>query len=502
MSESRSTPAYPSIVGTETEFGIIIRGVEDMDYASYCLLLVNSFPERLDGERIWDYDLETPMVDARGFKAKGFISVPSKKDNMAINNILSNGARYYVDHAHPEYSTPECGNVREALCYEKAGERIVELSRRMAGAALPAGREIIIYKNNSDQKGNSYGYHENYLMTRRVPFSILADKLIPFLVTRQIFCGAGKVGSENGRDEVPYQVSQRADFFETEVGLETMAKRPIVNTRDEPHADNTKYRRLHVITGDANMSEYTTYLKVGTLSIVAEMIDEGFLETPCVLRASVDAMTRVSHDPDLRGVIELDDGKKVRAVDVQRMYLEAAHRYYADREMSPIAKDVLAKWEFVLDALETDFWKLERYVDWVAKRRILREYAERKGLKWHDPKIRMMDLQYHDSRPERSLYALLERQGRMERILTDGEIEQAMREPPPSTRAYFRGACLRKFPENVAGVNWDSISFRVGEGPIKRVMMKEPGRGTRHHVQALLDSVETVEELIEKLSSL
>src|SRR5215467_2006698 len=245
--ESGGVMALPKILGSETEYGLTVH-----------------------------YDQEDPLVDARGFELDDEYDVPDQQDNMAINKILPNGARFYVDHAHPEFSTPECSNVFDLIRYEKAGERILNLSRLGANQLIPSGRTIVIYKNNSDQKGNSYGYHENYLLDRRTPFQTIAERFMPFLVSRQIFCGAGKVGSENGTEPVPYQISQRADFFETEMGLDTMVKRPIINTRDEPHANRDRYRRLHVIIGDANMSEFTTYLKVGTALVVLQMIEEGF----------------------------------------------------------------------------------------------------------------------------------------------------------------------------------------------------------------------------------
>ena len=216
-----------------------------------------------------------------------------------MNAVLTNGARYYVDHAHPEYSTPECSDPLQAVLFDKAGERILARSMDAARRLLPAGQEIVVYKNNSDGKGNSYGCHENYLVDRNVPFAMLVRNLMPWFVTRQVFTGAGKVGAENGADAVDYQISQRADFFEEEVGLETTLKRPIVNTRDEPHADPQKYRRLHVIVGDANLCEVATFLKVGTTAIVLAMIEDGFIDKDLSIASPVPSMRTVSHDPTL-----------------------------------------------------------------------------------------------------------------------------------------------------------------------------------------------------------
>src|SRR5215470_11368658 len=219
----------PSVLGSEIEYGITVQGDPDFDPISSCVLLVNAYQDNEDAQILWDYEQENPLADARGF---------------------------YVDHAHPEYSTPEVTNVRDLIAYERAGERTMEAARRAASALLPSGQTLLIHKNNSDRKGNSYGNHENYLIERKTPFREIVEHMTPFLITRNIFCGAGKAGSENRSQQCDYQISQRADFFETEVALDTMVKRPIINTRDEPHADREKYRRLHVIVGDANLSEY------------------------------------------------------------------------------------------------------------------------------------------------------------------------------------------------------------------------------------------------------
>ncbi|MBZ0160318.1 MAG: proteasome accessory factor PafA2 family protein, partial [bacterium] len=266
--------AIEKIMGTETELGISTRDLSGFDPVANSILLINSHRPFAELRAIWDYTGENPLLDARGFEVSGERERPSQQDNRTINKPLRNGGRLYVDGAHPEYSTPECTNARDLVCYEKAGERIFELCLASANLTLPERQRIFIYKNNSDGKGNSYGHHENYLMERRVPFDRIVQGLAPFLVTRLIFAGAGKVGVENGAEPCDFQISQRADFFETFIGLDTMAKRPIINTRDEPHADEEKYRRLHVIVGDSNMSEVATYLKVGTTAIVLAMVED------------------------------------------------------------------------------------------------------------------------------------------------------------------------------------------------------------------------------------
>lgn len=494
--------AFPKIIGSETEYGLMIQNDPEFDSIATALLLVNSYNADQALKLLWDYDQEEPLVDARGFELDEEYDVPDYQDNMAINKILPNGARYYVDHAHPEFSTPECSNVLDVLRYEKAGERILNLSRLSANQLLPPGRNILIYKNNSDQKGNSYGYHENYLMDRRTPFQAIVEQLIPFLVSRQVICGAGKVGEENGADPVEYQISQRADFFETEVGLDTMVKRPIINTRDEPHADRDRYRRLHVIVGDANMSEYTTYLKIGTILVVLQMIEDGFFVADLALRNPVRALKEISHDPTCKALVVLKNGKKMTAVDIQRCFHELALRYIETHpECHPTYTSIVTEWGVVLDQLASDPMELYREIDWVMKFYMLTNYIERRHSSWDDPRIAMMDLQYHDVRPEKGLYYLLERSGAARRMLTEEEIVRAMEDPPEDTRAYFRGQCLKKFKNQIFGVNWDSISFNLGDGPIKRILMEEPTRGTKKHVQQLLDRSQTAAELVANITT-
>jgi len=491
--------AIPTVMGTEIEFGIMVKNDPDFDPISSCVLIVNAYREDPAGEILWDYDQENPLADARGFQVDGEKYTPNQQENIARNKTLINGARYYVDHAHPEYSCPEVTNARDVVVHEKAGERVIEISRREANTLLPAGANMLIYKNNSDRKGNSYGCHENYLMDRRTSFKQIVEHLLPFFATRQIYAGAGKVGSENRGQPCDYQLSQRADFFETEVALDTMVKRPIINTRDEPHADREKYRRLHVIVGDSNMSEYTIYLRNGVTALVLDMIEDGVLPSGLVLRDSVRAIKEVSHDPTCKTKIALDNGKKLTAVELQSEYLEAALKYASSHELSAVTADVLEKWQFVLECLARDPMELTREIDWVAKLALIQGFMDRKNLDWQDLQIQMLDLQYHDSRIDKGLYYMLERQGRVERIVSDDEISAAVHNPPTDTRAYFRGECLRRFPSEVFGVNWDSISFGVEGQPVKRVMMSEPLKGTQGHVEELLNGSADAAELVRNL---
>ena len=491
--------AIPTIMGTEIEYGIIVKNSPEFDPISSCVLLVNAYREDPEGRILWDYDQENPLADARGFQVDGEKYTPNQQENIARNKTLINGARYYVDHAHPEYSCPEVTNARDLVLHEKAGERVMEISRREATELLPQGAQMLLHKNNSDRKGNSYGSHENHLMDRRASFKRIVEYLLPFFATRQVYCGAGKVGSENRGRSCDFQISQRADFFETEVALDTMVKRPIINTRDEPHADREKYRRLHIIVGDSNMSEYTIYLRSGVTALILSMIEDGAIDQDLVLRDPVQSIKEVSHDPTLKREIQLDNGKKMTAVEIQTAFLEMALTYAARNPVDDAVREVLDEWQEVMDLLANDPMQLRDRIDWVAKKALIESFMDRQGLDWQDPKVQMMDLQYHDTRPDKGLYFMLERQGKMRRICTDEEINSAVFRPPSDTRAFFRGECLRRYPGEVFGVNWDSISFGVGDEPIKRVMMNEPLKGTQALVEELLDRSENAKALLANM---
>jgi len=492
--------AIPKVMGTEVEYGITVKGDPDFDPISSCVLLVNAYREDHAGEILWDYDQENPLADARGFQVDGEKYTPNQQENIARNKTLVNGARYYVDHAHPEYSCPEVTNVRDLVVHEKAGERILEISRREANALLPEGTQMLIYKNNSDRKGNSYGSHENYLMDRRTSFKQIVECLMPFFVTRQVYCGAGKVGSENRGHPCEYQISQRADFFETEVALDTMVKRPIINTRDEPHADREKYRRLHVIVGDANRCEVAQFLKMGTTAIVLKMIEDGFLPDFSLVEP-VSVIHAVSRDLDLVTEIELTDGRRMTAVQLQSEYLEIARKYVDREDDTPANREVIQRWESVIDGLVADPMSLVGQLDWAAKLRVLEGYRERDGLGWGDPKLRAVDLQYHDVRRGKGLYDRLVATGKVERLVTDQEIEHAVMEPPEDTRAFFRGRCISRYPDAIAAASWDSVILDAGRDTLQRVPMREPLKGTRAHVEELLEAAPTASDLVDRLQA-
>ncbi len=494
--------AIRKVCGIETEYGILLRGAGDANPMAASSVLINAYVAQLSRKIGWDFEDESPGRDARGFLAEGALS-PDVETHL-VNAVLTNGARYYVDHAHPEISTPECSDAREIVVYDRAAEEIVRLSMAAAQRLLPEGGEVIVHKNNSDGKGNSYGCHENYLMARDVPFGRIVAQVTPHFVTRQIYCGAGKVGCEApgvAAEQVPYQLSQRADFFEEEVGLETTLKRPIVNTRDEPHCDSQKYRRLHVIVGDANLSEVATFVKVGTTAIVLAMIEDDVLPTDLTLERPVSSIKDVSWDLTLGRTIPTRDGRQVTALEVQWQLLEHAQKYERERGLEcvgdEVGAEVLRRWEEILEGLEADPMRLARQLDWVAKLRIVEGYRERHDVDWGDARLRALDLQYHDMRPGRSLYT---RAG-MDRLTDDVEVQAAISEPPLTTRAYFRGKCLQKWPDDIVAANWDSLVFDVGTDPLRRVPMMEPLRGTAAHVARLLDECTTAAELLDRLGS-
>jgi Pup amidohydrolase len=486
----------PRVLGTETEFGIAVRGQPDFNAVLASSLVINSYAGA--ASRIqWSYEEETPGRDARGF---GYEPAPTGDfDSGLVNVVLSNGARFYVDHAHPEYSTPECVDAREAALHDKAGEVVLERAAAGASETMPPELRVLIHKNNSDGKGNSYGAHENYLVPRSVPFGDIVRHMIPFLVTRQIFTGSGKVGSENDRPPVDFQVTQRADFFEEEVGLETTLKRPIVNTRDEPHADPSKYRRLHVIVGDATLNEVQTFLKLGSASLVLAAIEADALHEPLTLDDPVAAIWQVSHDPTLTSPIRLGDGSTARPLDLQWLFLERVSKHVEIVGATDVERDILATWEGILTDLERDPSSTRDRLDWTAKLWLLEEYRDRENLAWNSPKIRLLDLQYHDVDRARGLYHRLVAAGRVKRLFDDAEVEAAVATPPPGTRAYFRGACVSKYGSAIVAANWDSLLFDTGDESLKRVPMMEPLRGRKDLVAGIIDRADTPEELIGAL---
>jgi len=512
-------------MGIETEYGVSSPGHPEANPMLLSSQVVHAYAQPL-GSRVgrarWDYEDEAPLRDARGWEIGRGQADPSQltdsprfaadaaqaglgdlvdevEDPALANVVLTNGARLYVDHAHPEYSSPEVTSPRDAVLWDKAGEEVMLAAVRRI-ADTPGLPPVNLYKNNTDNKGASYGTHENYLMRRATPFPEIVKGLVPFFVSRQVVTGAGRVGRGQEGTEKGFQVGQRADFFEVEVGLETTLKRPIVNTRDEPHSNPDRYRRLHVIVGDANLSEVSTFLKVGTTALVLDMIEARTLPDLTVERP-VSTLHVVSHDPTLRQLLTLRDGTRLTAVQLQWRFLEAAAEHVRrtgdDDEQTA---EVLRRWESVLTRLERDPMECAGELDWVAKLRLLEGFRDREGLEWDSPRLELIDLQYADVRPEKGLYHRLLARGAMERLVSEQEVKAAVATPPEDTRAYFRGECLARFGDQVAAASWDSVIFDIpGRGALQRVPTLEPRRGTREHVGALLDRCSTAAELVDAL---
>jgi proteasome accessory factor PafA2 len=496
-------------MGIETEYGVSSPGHPHANAMLMSSLVVTAYDrfthEHRRGRTRWDYEVETPLRDARGFDMTRAEADPTQltDDDIGMANvILTNGARLYVDHAHPEYSSPEVLTPFEAMLYDRAGQEVMAIAAELASAE-PGAQQIRLYKNNTDNKGASYGCHENYLMPRRTPFPAIVAAMIPFFVSRQVITGAGRVGvGQEGRSR-GFQITQRADFFEVEVGLETTLKRPIINTRDEPHADPEQYRRLHVIVGDANLSEFATYLKMGITSLVLSMIEAGWDFSGFAVPRPVRQLHQVSHDPSLRHLLELDDGRRVTAVDLQAEFAEQARKFVDDRYGSDADSptlQTLQDWEETIDALRRDRDGLADRLDWVAKLALLDGYRRRDGIDFGNPRLDLVDLQYADVDPRRGLWSRLEAKGRLRRLTTDEQVARAVVHPPVDTRAYFRGECLRRYPQQVTAASWDSVIFDLpGRSALQRVPTLDPLRGTRAHVEQLLDASPTAADLISAL---
>lgn len=461
------------LFGIETEYGITREDLAQVDPVVESMELVRAHLTA-SFERRWDYSGEDPHDDARGFRVSGLqqdqeedefakadAHRPFSFHEMKSDLVLPNGARFYNDHTHPEYSTPECRTLRDLLAQDRAGERIVHRAAARRNHAL-GGPHVQVYKNNSDFHGHSYGCHDNYLVPRALPFAGLTAGLLPFLVSRQVIAGAGKVGieaQESGFVPGGYQLSQRADFMETDLSVDTMHNRPILNTRDEPHADRAKYRRLHLIIGDANLCEYATALKVGTTQLVLEMIGRGAAPT-IELADPVSAVKQISRDPDLTATVRQTRGPALSGLEIQEHYWLAATRTLAGSD--PETDWVLREWGETLHQLTHDRQALVGKLDWVTKRWLLETFVREERIRWDDPWLASLDLEYHNVNPDRGLYLGLEAEGRAWRMTTEADIDEALSVGPRDTRGGLRGLCVRRFGEQIAGMQWERIRFAGG----------------------------------------
>ena len=498
------------VFGIETEYGIAVDGQEVVDVVQESIEIVRSYTEHGVSMK-WDYDLEDPHKDARGFRVRellqdtdeaAFFEIdkarPLSFEEIKGDLVLSNGARFYNDHAHPEYSTPECTTLRQLVAHDKAGERVLWESARRRNERIAGAhpeRTVRLYKNNTDFVGHSYGCHDNYLMSRETPWERIVAGSIPFLITRQIFAGAGKMGIE-GENTPPqpgvFQISQRADFFSVLVSIDTMNRRPIVNTRDEPHANTSTYRRFHVIIGDANLNEVATALKIGTTSLVLELIEKG--HAPALeLADAVEATKSISRDAGYEWIVELTNGKKISAIDIQRLYLDAACRHCD--QGNPETRWVLSEWEAVLNDLQTDPLGCADRVDWVAKKFLLSTFREAEHLDWADPWLQSIDMEYHNIDPVAGLYHEMLRTCAVRRFLEEDDIRDAIFQPPLTTRAFFRGRAVAKFNAFIASIQWDEVVFRTPGGPRSVPLVEAFGDEALEALSERMERAESVGDL-------
>ncbi|HUQ39356.1 MAG TPA: Pup--protein ligase [Acidimicrobiales bacterium] len=408
------------------------------------------------------------------------------------NVFLENGARLYLDvGSHPEYATPECDSIHELVVHDKAGERYLENLQLIAEQRL---REegirgvIYLFKNNTDSAGNSYGCHENYCTSRRDDFGHYAEVLIPFFVSRQIFAGAGKV-LQTARG-AQFCISQRAEHIWEGVSSATTRSRPIINTRDEPHADAERYRRLHVIVGDSNMSEYATFLKVGATSILLRMLeDPSVVLRDMTLENPIRAIREISHDITCKRKVRLANGSERTALEIQIEYLTRAQRYAEKKGLSPLEKQALQMWEHCLEGIERDPLSLDRECDWVIKHKLIEAYRERHKVPLTHPNVALMDLQYHDIHRSRGLFYRMQERGMVERTCSDDEITLAMTEPPQTTRARLRGEFIRKAKERRRDFTVDWVHLKLNDQAQKTVLCKDPFKSRDERVEKLIASL-------------
>jgi proteasome accessory factor A len=422
--------------------------------------------------------------------ALGYLFEKVVSRQRGTNDFLRNGGRLYQDTGcHPEYATPECDNPLDLTLHDKAGERIIEELLLTAETRLRENGidcDIYVFKNNTDSVGNTYGCHENYLVERTVNFHKLAELLIPFFVTRQVFAGAGKVLKTRLGNH--YYISQRAQHIYQEISGATTSSRGIINTRDEPHADEERYRRLHVIVGDSNMSEVSTYLKVGTTALVLAMVEDGALRKDLALEDPVRAIKEISHDTTCTRKVRLKRGKEFSALELQREYLDLAHAYYATVEQSPQVADLLERWERVLTQLAEEPRQCARELDWVIKRELIHSYMSRKEVGFDDQRISMLDLQYHDVRRDRGLYYMLCRSEKVDRLFDEPTVERAMTFPPQTTRAKIRSDFINFASERNKSYDVGWSYLKLNDRYQRTILCKDPFKSTDPRVDEMINA--------------
>jgi proteasome accessory factor A len=496
------------VMGIENEYGISSPHNLGLNPSLLSAQVLQAYAAKLWPNRErpmrWDYFVESPFNDLRGYQIDRALSDPQSWTDLDVtmpNLVLPNGARFYVDHAHPEYSGPETTNPLDATLWDLAGDQILDQAAQMATEIT--GNLITLYKNNTDGKGASYGTHENYQVSRSVPFESFAHHLTPFFVTRSIFAGAGRVGIGQESRESGFQISQRADFFEARVGLETTVNRPIINTRDEPHADPEKYRRLHVIVGDANMSPRMTFLKLGVTALVLSMIEDDALGFSLELDDPVSAMHQVSRDLELTRKYRLTDGSEITALEIQFKYLEAAQSFAAASDADAMTLEVISLWREVLTKLGSDRASLIGLVDWVTKYSALESFRLRDNLPWSDSKLKAIDLQYSDIRQDKGLAYLMERSSGVKPMFQTSEIIEAIGTPPADTRAFVRGKTVSNYGHALVGASWESLIFATeSEAHLVRVTLPDARLHNREQCALLFSKGLSVADFVKQLQSL
>jgi len=486
-------------MGIENEYGITSAKNTDPVSLSNRIVLAYAKHKYPNINIRWDYDVENPLRDARGFdlsRSDADFSLLTDEDQSIPNIVLPNGARFYVDHAHPEYSSPEVLTPTEVVKWDLAGERIMQIAVSLDSEIYPQD-PIRIFKNNVDNKGASYGTHENYITKRSTDFKDLVNGLTSHFVTRQIYCGAGRIGINQDSSKKGFQISQRADYIEAHVGLETTLRRPIINTRDEPHCDSKLHRRLHVIIGDANMSDFATILKFGSTSLILSMIEDDYVDfNEIEMERPVELIKEVSQDLDFKKIYILTNGKKMSALDIQWWYLEQANQYVKSIGIDSESKLVLEFWEEALTGLANDKQKLSDRIDWIAKQNLITTYIDDKGFSIDDPIIEALDIKYSEITAVNGIAQILRNNNRLKRYLTNEQIDDAIDEPPASTRAWFRGKVLSKFPDSVSAASWDSVILDLDKTePLLRISTTDPLRGTKELAEEILENSNNVQEL-------
>lgn len=490
-------------MGLENEYGISSKLNTDPITLSNRIVLAYAKHVYPDSNIRWDYDVENPLRDARGFDMSRADADPSQltDEGQAIPNlVLPNGARFYVDHAHPEYSAPEVLNPMDITKWDLAGEQIMKIAVAIDGKDYPDD-QIRVFKNNVDNKGSSYGTHENYQMHRTTQFSKIVAGLTPHFITRQIFCGAGRIGIGQKSEKVGFQISQRADYIEAHVGLETTMRRPIINTRDEPHADPKISRRLHVIIGDANMSDFANILKVGSTALVLSMIEDDFVDFEEVdLLNPVGVVKEISHDIDIRNIYLTNSGKKYSAIDIQEWYLEKSKLYLSQQGFDNNSRQVIDFWEQALNGLRNNKEELASRIDWIAKLALINRYQEKDGLTLNDDVIKSIDFKYSEITSDEGIAQVLRRSNFLKTYVDSSEVNKAISEPPTDTRAWFRGQATSKFSKSVAAASWDSLIFDIDKNePLFRISTTDPLKGTKALTGEMVIQSDTALDLVNSI---